>query len=209
MRYSKARKPETKQKIIESAYRLFSTKGFDATSIDEIMRDCALTRGGFYLHFRSKSQLYQEAVNAAARSTSCREPTAQHARLDSLLGELLTGDRTRAGQSHLALLATDVASEIPEVRAAYTELFRALSEQLKNATGLGVPCDDAAVLSASAMLVGALAVAQTTDDSRLRDELLESCREGAETLLLGHQEAEPDSYFWAPPSSHSATQLDS
>ena len=38
MRYSKQRKQDTRRRILVSARTLFTTKGFDATSIDEIMR---------------------------------------------------------------------------------------------------------------------------------------------------------------------------
>jgi hypothetical protein len=52
-------------------------------------------------------------------------------------------------------------------------------------------------LSAPALIVGALAVAHTTDDSDLRSKLLASCRENAGTLL-GCGEHLTRSFFWEP-----------
>ncbi len=62
MRYSRGQKDLTRQRILESAARLFATQGYAAISIEEVMRACGLTRGGFYAHFRSKAALYREAT---------------------------------------------------------------------------------------------------------------------------------------------------
>ena len=62
MPYSSAHKRDTHEKIVESARRLFNRKGFSEVSIDEVMENAGLTRGGFYRHFRDKDELYSEAV---------------------------------------------------------------------------------------------------------------------------------------------------
>ena len=62
MPYSPKHKRESREKILESARRLFNNKGFSEVSIDEIMENAGLTRGGFYRHFRDKDELYAEAV---------------------------------------------------------------------------------------------------------------------------------------------------
>lgn len=47
-----------KQKIImTAAIKLFAKKGFDATSIQEIADRSGISKGAFYLHFRSKEEL--------------------------------------------------------------------------------------------------------------------------------------------------------
>src|SRR5437762_2709596 len=65
MPHPKDRKQRTRQRILDAAARLFRARGFDAIAIEDVMRECRLTRGGFYAHFRSKAQLYQEAVTGA------------------------------------------------------------------------------------------------------------------------------------------------
>jgi len=54
MPYSLKHKRDTRDKILESARRLFNKKGFSEVSIDEVMENAGLTRGGFYRHFRYK-----------------------------------------------------------------------------------------------------------------------------------------------------------
>ncbi|PLR83520.1 TetR family transcriptional regulator [Bacillus canaveralius] len=48
---------EKKVLIIESAIKLFASKGFDATSIQEIANECGISKGAFYLYFKSKEAL--------------------------------------------------------------------------------------------------------------------------------------------------------
>ncbi|WP_077325628.1 TetR/AcrR family transcriptional regulator [Virgibacillus siamensis] len=51
---------EKKKNIIETAIELFADKGFYATSIEEIAKKSELSKGAFYLHFRSKDELFIE-----------------------------------------------------------------------------------------------------------------------------------------------------
>src|SRR5947199_2907690 len=62
MPYSPKHKRDTREKILESARRLFNRKGYSGVSIEEIMSDARLTRGGFYRHFNGKDELYAAAV---------------------------------------------------------------------------------------------------------------------------------------------------
>ncbi len=62
MPYPRGHRAEVKQKIIQSARRLFNRHGFDSVSLDQIMSGAGLTRGGFYSYFRSKSDLYAEVL---------------------------------------------------------------------------------------------------------------------------------------------------
>jgi TetR/AcrR family transcriptional regulator, transcriptional repressor for nem operon len=62
MPYSPEHKRDTRGRILESGRRLFNKKGFSEVSIDEVMENAGLTRGGFYRHFKDKDELYAEAV---------------------------------------------------------------------------------------------------------------------------------------------------
>lgn len=46
-----------KQLIIEKAHHLFASKGFESTSIQEITDACGISKGSFYLSFKSKDEL--------------------------------------------------------------------------------------------------------------------------------------------------------
>lgn len=53
---------ETKKKIIDSAFQLLADKGYDAMSIDDIMKGTGKTKGSFYVHFKSKEALLMEVM---------------------------------------------------------------------------------------------------------------------------------------------------
>ena len=52
------RSEETRSKIISSAIKLFSTRGFNAASVDDICREAQISKGAFYHHFESKQALF-------------------------------------------------------------------------------------------------------------------------------------------------------
>ena len=47
----------TKQKILDAAQELMLTKGYTATSVDEICETAGLTKGSFFYHFEGKEHL--------------------------------------------------------------------------------------------------------------------------------------------------------
>jgi AcrR family transcriptional regulator len=47
----------TKAKILETAERLFSEKGFDATSIDSISKSVGINKATIYYHFKDKNDI--------------------------------------------------------------------------------------------------------------------------------------------------------
>ena len=52
------RSEETKSKIMESAIKLFSNKGFNSASVDDICAEAGISKGAFYHHFESKQALF-------------------------------------------------------------------------------------------------------------------------------------------------------
>ena len=48
---------EKEKAIIEAAIKLYATKGFAATSIQEIVSESGISKGAFYLYFKSKDAL--------------------------------------------------------------------------------------------------------------------------------------------------------
>jgi AcrR family transcriptional regulator len=61
------RKGIGKEQIAEQATILFRAKGFSATSIDEIVRACGITKGSLYYHFTSKEDLAIEVMDRVHR----------------------------------------------------------------------------------------------------------------------------------------------
>src|SRR5919201_4666949 len=67
----------TRQRILETAGPLFAEKGFEATSIRDITARLHSSSAVVNYHFRSKEQLYVEAVRYAYESIARRAPFPQ------------------------------------------------------------------------------------------------------------------------------------
>lgn len=52
------RSEETRARILESAFKLFSTRGYNAASVDDICAEAGISKGAFYHHFESKQELF-------------------------------------------------------------------------------------------------------------------------------------------------------
>lgn len=53
---------KTKRKIFETSLKLFSEKGYDATSIEEITATVGVAKGTLYYHFSSKEEIFNFLV---------------------------------------------------------------------------------------------------------------------------------------------------
>jgi AcrR family transcriptional regulator len=52
------RSEETRARILDSSVKLFSGRGFNAASVDEICAEAGISKGAFYHHFESKHALF-------------------------------------------------------------------------------------------------------------------------------------------------------
>ena len=62
MRVSKEKAAQNRERILNSAARLFREHGIDATGVDAITEDAGLTHGGLYSQFGSKEVIAAEDV---------------------------------------------------------------------------------------------------------------------------------------------------
>ena len=53
---------ERKQEILDAAERLFEVKGFEGTSISNILEETGIARGTLYYHFKSKEELLDAVI---------------------------------------------------------------------------------------------------------------------------------------------------
>jgi TetR/AcrR family transcriptional repressor of nem operon len=69
VRYSAEHKARSHEKILSMAARSFRERGGDSSGIGTVMRKVGLKKGGFYRHFKSKADLFVEAVARALDET--------------------------------------------------------------------------------------------------------------------------------------------
>ena len=178
MPYSAKHKRATRERILESARRLFNSKGFAEVSIGEIMANAGLSHGGFYRHFSGKGELYAEAVRwflceetpkpwQNARKSPAKRKTRAHRIVDAYFSRDHFDDRERC--CPLIGLPSDVSRSGDPVKAAYREVLERLLELLQ--ADLDKPRARERALALVALCVGGMVVSRCVDDPALADEL--------------------------------------
>ena len=195
MPYSKEHKKQSRQKILNSAVALFSSRGFDQVSINDLMEHAGLTRGAFYAHFDSKQAVYAKAIITGAKNSRFMSEKPDGASQKDWIRNLLFG---YLSQEHinqelppcpLAFLVTDIANNETEVQETYARMFRRLNkgielqlkEYAKEKESTSPSKED--VLAATAMMIGGVAIGRVLNNDVQTKKLLDSCRQGALDLL--------------------------
>jgi TetR/AcrR family transcriptional repressor of nem operon len=185
MPYTPEHKRHTRERIVESARRLFNRKGFTEVTIDEIMKHAGLTRGGFYKHFDNKEELYAHAVRqflcAQAPERWQRKHVDRCARGQALARMIVNAYLSREhlldreGSCPLVALPSDVARGGKAVKAAFRQVLGKMVDIFS--ANLSEPQARRRALALVAMCVGAMVVARAVDDPTLGDNFRDAARE--------------------------------
>jgi TetR/AcrR family transcriptional repressor of nem operon len=178
MPYSPKQKRDTREKILESARRLFNRKGYSGVSIEEIMSNAGLTHGGFYRHFAGKDELYASAVRqflckkTPAPWQKRREPSAvTKPRAQRIVDAYFSREHfdDRDGCCPLLGTASDVQCGGEAVKAAYQEVVEQMVKVFED--HLNEPRARDRALALVALCVGGMVLARNVGDPGLADDL--------------------------------------
>ncbi|GGK65557.1 TetR/AcrR family transcriptional regulator [Amphritea balenae] len=192
MPYTKTHKNKTRERILDSSFRLFAIKGFEGVTIDDLMNNCGLTRGGFYAHFTSKAELYREALKFKASSTKLANPkpedTSNKQWLSLLLNKYLSLEHVKGERSlscPLAFLVTDINMQDKAIKTAYSDVYYGMNTAIMEYASSYTDCDEQDVLSVTAMMIGTVAIARTLQNQDSIESLLAASRREAGVKLGG------------------------
>lgn len=202
MPYPPDHKQETRERILDSARRLFNRRGLTEVSIDEVMAGAGLTRGGFYNYFPSKEALYAEAIThfldlnplpawQCAHGGPAPQGRALARRIvDAYLSRSHLDDVDNS--CPLIGLATDVARADGLARTAYRRVLEMMTTTFGahlDRTSLDANADapEQRALAVAALCVGGMVLARAVDDAALADALRVAARRYA-TVLAGWPE---------------------
>ena len=178
MPQSRSRVARTRAEILEHAGRLFRLRGYAGTNIDDVMLAAGLTRGAFYAHFRSKDELFGEALRAGTglrnRLVGADPLAVLKAYLDK--EELVPSAPT----CNLATLPSDIARAGVAAQLAYANLLYATIGELAGRKKRKL---DADATVAAILAVGAVALARASGDTRLSEWLLRCAARDIPPLL--------------------------
>jgi AcrR family transcriptional regulator len=183
MPYPAGHRDQTRQKIVESARRLFNRSGFEGVSVDAIMAHAGLTRGGFYTYFRSKSDLYSEVLGCFFTDPNWKnrwegvhiDPASADAGPQIVQAYLSRQHLDDIENScPMVALPSDVARGGEKVKGAFENVFQAMVRTLgRDVRTNGKPREEIA-MAIAALCIGGMVVARSINDGALADRLREA-----------------------------------
>lgn len=109
------RSKETRRKLIRTAAHLWSERGFDAVTVEEICSEAGVGRTTFYLHFESKEHLLSGMAAGTATGVESELAAALDAPLDECLDVFVRGVARRMDAVPKALAELVIHSQHVEL----------------------------------------------------------------------------------------------
>jgi len=188
MRYATDHKLATRSRILQAASEVFREKGVAAAGVDEVMRRAGLTHGGFYAHFRGKSELVAHACASGfdAGQANLARIAALPSRRDRVRALVLSylSPRHRdnpAGGCLVAALGFEAARSTGAARQGYSAALQQHRTRLAAALRLaaGETQNERLTTALLSQLVGALILARSITDPEESAAVLAQARETA------------------------------
>jgi AcrR family transcriptional regulator len=131
----KEQQAETRSRLMSSAAKLFSRRGLENASIEEVSRNAGYTKGAFYANFRSKEELFLAMLDEKFAAEIERLDEALHS--DQQIEEQIRGAgvnmmrfvRSDPEWPRLFLEFTTFAARNGEFRQEFLTRYRALRER--------------------------------------------------------------------------------
>ncbi len=76
---------KNKKRIIEVALKLINENGYDSVSVAEITKQAGVSKGAFYIHFKSKEDLIEQEINFFYDDLKLNENYSIYDRLENFL----------------------------------------------------------------------------------------------------------------------------
>lgn len=195
MRYPKEHKQKTRERILEAAARVFRRQGYGGGGVDAIMEEAGLTAGGFYSHFASKQELFEQVVAREVRRTA-RQRTRGLGELDGL--EWVAGFVRRylsprhasnvEGGCPIPPLVSEIGRADASTRGVFSRTVSELTDTIVNRLdALPESEREEAALGIVSTLVGGVVLARSVEP-RLAEKVL---RSAAKRALSGLPPAPP------------------
>ena len=185
-RSNQERREQSTEQVLSSALKFFVTRGYGATSIDDIAKDASLTKGAVYFYFKGKAALLLELL---AQSTALYQGIfssmqGSNAQASTQL-EMFVEWAARVGVKNNELLLLPILMSLEfhgqdeSVEAALNHLYDQYHEEMERVVKLGqangefdeslAPREEAAVLVAftDGMLLEWIRRSRRLDGNRL------------------------------------------
>jgi TetR/AcrR family transcriptional repressor of nem operon len=128
---------QTRRKIVEAAAPIFNKRGYEGSSLNDLMKATGLKKGGIYRHFSSKEELAAEAFDYTweaawnARLLHVDEKANGIAKLKQLIANFIQYRSPVAGGCPILNTATDSDDGNPVLRAHVAKALRSWLSRLQ------------------------------------------------------------------------------
>ena len=136
---------ETRQRILDVAAQAFAEHGYSGISLNDVIRQTGLTKGGFYFHFDSKSALaiavldhIRDRARSQALATASHYPRAVD-QIEAIVRAIVASKHEDPSMAALGRICQEVGSAEPQLRdqlghfegwfTTTEQLFRAAQEE--------------------------------------------------------------------------------
>ncbi|MDS0525630.1 TetR/AcrR family transcriptional regulator [Clostridium sp. SHJSY1] len=127
----------TKERFIETASRLFEAKGYNATGLNEILKECKAPKGSFYYHFpNGKEELALESIRLAGEKITTNlkktldmfeEPTPGILLNINNLADIID-DKKKMDNVSISLIALETYDSSEVLREASEKVFLSIEK---------------------------------------------------------------------------------
>ncbi|MCM3740518.1 TetR/AcrR family transcriptional regulator [Oceanobacillus luteolus] len=140
-------KEQRRDKILQAALECFSTKGYYASTVDDIVKSCGLSKGAVYNYFKGKEEIFLSLLEQRSE-TILHDLKERLAEISSPLEKLKYWIRTDIPYNlekkkfmhvHIEswLYATDAPHVQKELKARFDTLYQLTEEIIKEGQRIG------------------------------------------------------------------------
>lgn len=186
----------TKDKLLASAETCFLTKGYNATTVDEICQGAGATKGAFFHYFRSKqeaalatvdrhsTQRFDAFLRGADRAADPRDRPLSY--IEKMLHSATSVERPACLVASLTLEMSDVEDDVHvAVKAAFERWGNDITRLLQPVLRIGPDVPTAEALSDQVMVTfeGALVLARARRDTTVITRAMDLVKAQVEQYL--------------------------
>jgi TetR/AcrR family transcriptional regulator, transcriptional repressor for nem operon len=184
MRYEQEHKTQTRDRIVRNTARKIRAEGLNGPGVASVMKASGLTVGGFYKHFRSKHQLFVEAIAQAFADSEKVYSSLQNVPREDRWKEVV---RLYLSPEHCDDPDTGcpVAALAPEIARAKFTVRKRISGLMKERTarwvefmpGANAPERERNFFVVFSAMAGAVSIARLLTEPADREKVLASVRD--------------------------------
>jgi len=185
MGYPQGHKQKTRERIVLAARKLWKRDGYDGASVDKVMAEAGLTRGGFYAHFKSKDDLLVDALSETLAIEMISRLKEEGITDETVMRQMIVDFYiSKAHRDHpdkgcpLTALTQEAARFGSGPRRVLADLVKRFSRWL---SADGSSRENG--LAALSLMVGAVTLARAIEDESLSDEILQTSKKEVNRIL--------------------------